>query len=152
MTRVLQFAPDSGALEVGIARDDKTLSTTVRLPEGWRISEDPSWRQSTGVMGPSSGFWGVKADANQRRQLGLDADDLAVRITFIWGPWIRETGLRNGDYVVSIDGRKSDMTIRQLQAYLQLNRNWGDTVPLVIRRDGKDLELQLRFPATPPDE
>lgn len=151
MSRVLELAPRTGTLAVGIERDKQSLSKTVRLPEGWRKSNDPSWRSSTGVMGPSSGFWGVVASDDQRRELGRTEDELAIRVTFLWGPWIKETGLRIGDYVVSIDGRTSNMTIRQLQAYLHLNHNWGDKVELVVRRDGKDLKMSMQFPKEPPD-
>ncbi len=151
MSRVLELTPKSGTLAVGIERDKETVATAIRLPDGWRKSDDPSWRSSTGVMGPSSGFWGVAANGDQRRQLGLTEDDLAIRVTFLWGPWIKESGLRNGDYVVAIDGQKTNMTIRQLQAYLHLNRNWGDKIDLVVCRDGKDVKLTMQFPDEPPN-
>jgi len=151
MSRVLELAPKTGTLEFSVERDKSTLSTTLNLPAGWRKSKDPSWRQSTGLLGPSSGFWGAKADANQRKQLGLGEDDLAVRVTFIWADWTKQSGIRNGDYVVAIDGQMTDMTIRQLQAYLHLNRNWGDRIDLVIRRGDKEMNLSMQFPDESPN-
>ncbi len=151
MSRVLELAPKTGTLAMSIERDMQTISTSIRLPDGWRKSDDPSWRSSTGVMGPSSGFWGVTISNELRRQLGLTENDLAIRITYLNAPWLKETGLRNGDYLVSIDGQKSNMTIRQLQVYLHLNRNWGDKIELVVRRDGKEVNLSIQFPNEPPN-
>lgn len=152
MSRVLELAPQSGSLEFGVERGNRNISTVVQLPKGWRKSNDPSWRASTHILGPSSGFWGVQLNRDQRRRLGIGDEDLALRVTAIWSDWARKAGVRNGDYLLSLDGRKSHMTIRQLQAYLHLNRNWGETVDLVVRRNGKDLKLTLRFPDRPPND
>jgi len=149
MSRVLELAPKTGTLNLGIERNTSKVSAKLSLPNEWRKSNDPSWRSSTGILGPSSGFWGAKANANQRKQLGLGDGDLAVRVTFLWGKWTKQAGIRNGDYVISIDGQKTDMTIRQLQAYLHLNRNWGDKIDLIIRRGGKDLNVSMQFPDKP---
>ncbi len=151
-TRVLELAPPTGTLAVSFERSGEARTTTLDLPAGWRKSTDPSWRSSTGVMGPGSGFWGVDATPEQRRKLGLDDDDLAIRVTFIWAPWIKSIGLRNDDVVVMIDGQKSRMNIRQLQAYLHLNRNWGDKVEFTVRRGGKDVPLTMQFPDKPPNQ
>lgn len=153
MSRVLELAPKTGSIDFGIERSTSSsiASVSVPLPEGWRKSNDPSWRSSTGVMGPSGGFWGVPATDNERRQLKLAERDMAIRISFLWAPWIKDSGLRLGDVLVSIDGQTSNMTTRQLQAYLHLNRNWGDKVELVVRRDGKELNLSIQFPDKAPN-
>lgn len=151
VTRVLELAPNAGSLNLSMQRDGQRLSATLSLPDGWRQSDDPSWRSSTGVMGPSSGFWGVAANRDQRRQLGVTENDLALRVTFLWAPWIKATGLRNGDFILSINGRKTNMTIRQLQAYLHLNCNWGDRIDLLVRRDGTNIVIPVQFPDERPD-
>ena len=150
VSRVLEFAPKRGSAKIGYRRDGKSLTASVQLPRGWRKNVDPSWRSSTGSLGPGSGFWGKKANDRQRKQLGIEDGKLAIRINFIWGKWTRQAGIKNGDVVVAIDGQESDMTIRQLQAYLHLNRNWGDKIPLVIRRGGKELKLTMNLPPKAP--
>lgn len=50
-----------------------------------------------------------------------------------------------------IDGQQADMTIRQLQAYLHLNRDWGDTINLEVSRGGKTRELTMAFPEERPN-
>ena len=151
VTRVLELAPKSGELKVGVERAQRAVATTLRLPEGWRKNEDISWRSSTGVVGPLSGIWGRRADDNQRRKFNLEADSLAMMVTYIWAPWAREAGIKNGDFILSVDGYKADMTIRQFQSWLHLNRNWGDKIKVVVRRGGKDVELTFQFPDKPPN-
>ena len=149
-SRVLELAPESGTLPIEVERAKRTVTSSVKLSTGWRTSDDPSWRQSTGVLGPSSGFWGKKASAEEKRQIGVDEDRLAIKINFIWGQWTRDAGIRRGDIVTSIDGQQSDMTIRQLQAYLHLNRDWGDKIQLEVSRGGKTRKLTMALPKERP--
>ena len=150
MTRVLELAPKkTGAVKFGIERGKKTISTTVRLANGWRTSKDPSWRQSTGVLGPNVDFWGVVASTTQRKRLGLGDDVMAIRITYL-KTRSRKAGLRLNDYLLSIDGMKSNINTRQLHAYVHLNRKWGDTIPLVVRRGSKTVKLSLKLSPRPP--
>jgi S1-C subfamily serine protease len=150
MSRVLELTPAAGTLKLGLERDKNDVAVALNLPSGWRNSTDPSWRQSTGVVGPNAGLWGVAANQTQRQQLGVNDGDLAIRVTYIHKPWSREAGLKLNDYILSIDGQKTDMTIRQLQAYLHLNKDWGDTIALVVRRGDKDLKMTMTFPDKPP--
>jgi C-terminal processing protease CtpA/Prc len=151
MTRVLELAPETGAIRVGLERDQRAVSANVRLTEGWRKNTDPSWRSSTGSVGPLSGIWGKRANDQQRRQLRLKDDTLAMRVTYIWAPWARQAGIKNGDYILSVDGYNADMTIRQFQAYLHLNKKWGDKISVKVRRGRKDVELTFQFPDQPPN-
>jgi predicted metalloprotease with PDZ domain len=150
-TRVLELAPETGELAIQVQRQGKTIDTKIELPDQWRNSEDPSWRESTHVAGPNSGFWGVKLDPQQRKRLKIAPDKLALRATAVWGDWAKKAGVRNGDVVVAIDGLSSEMGIKQLQTYLQMNKNWGDTVPVQIIRNGKRAELLLKLPSQPKD-
>ncbi len=151
LTRVLELTPDDAELPIQLRRGDQVIETTLRLEKGWRKNTDVSWRSSVEVVGPNGGFWGAKASPKQRRELGLDTKDLALRVTFIWGKWTREAGIKNGDIVVTIDGKQNDMNVRQIHAHLQLNRDWGDTVPVVVRRGDKRLELTMQLPSGPSD-
>ncbi len=150
-SRVLELAPETGELRFDWQRGTRQMSGSVRLPTGWRKNEDPSWRSSTGSVGPLSGIWGMRANSQQRKQLGLTADALAMRVTYIWAPWARESGIKHGDYILSIDGYKRDMTIRQFQAYLHLNKQWGDKISVLVRRGDEDLALAFQFPDKPPN-
>lgn len=150
-SRVLELTPEEGTLAIDVERNKKTVATQVRLPAGWRKGDDPSWRSSTGMIGPSSGFWGKKADSKERQQIGVSDDGLALKINFIWGQWTRDAGMRQGDIVTSIDGKSPDMTIRQLQAYLHLNRDWGDKIEIEVRRVGEIRKLSMQLPKERPN-
>lgn len=148
-TRVLELTPETGDLAVQIQRGGTTIDTILKLPVNWRISQDPSWRESTHVAGPNSGFWAVELNEQQRKNLNIPSDQLALRATAIWGAWTKKSGIRHGDIVVSIDGLNADMGIKQLQTYLQMNKTWGETVPILVIRNGKRMELSMKLPPQP---
>jgi len=150
-TRVLELAPQTGELRFGLERNNRPASVTVKLAPGWRKNKDPSWRSTTGAVGPLSGIWGMRANPLQRKQLNVAADALALRVSYIWAPWARESGIKLGDTIVSLDGYEADMTIRQFQAYLHLNRDWGDKISVTVRRGGNEVKLAIQFPDSPPD-
>ena len=149
-TRVLDLAPTGAAqLSIRIKREGKSIDTKLELADGWKTTGDPSWRESTHVVGPNSGFWGKRLTSTQRKSNNIDEGKLGLRITVIWGQWTREAKLRNGDIIVSIDGKTDDFGIKQLQTYLQMNRNWGDSVVFKVLRNGKPVSLTMNLPKTP---
>lgn len=149
-SRVLELAPGTGSVPLELTRDGKTISTKIKLKKGWQIGKDASWRQSTGLLGPSSGFWGREVNNEDKKRFGIKKEGLAIRINFIWGQWTKDAGIKHGDVVISIDGQNGDMTIRQLQAYLHLNRNWGDKINLTVIRGGKPRKLTMNLPKERP--
>ena len=148
-TRVLELTPSESALPLELERQGRKVKATLKLSAPWRRTQDPSWRESLHVAGPNGGFWGRKLDSEERTQRGLAADRMAVLVTFIWGEHTRKAGMKVDDVVVKFDGLTKDMTIAQLHAQLNLNRNYGDAVPLTIRRGGKDQELTMVLPKEP---
>ena len=149
-SRLLEQKPQEGKLALEIRRGRRAVRATLQLSGDWRKSADPSWRESLHVAGPGGGFWGVKLTGDQRRERGIPADALALRVTFIWGAHTRRAGLKVDDVVVELDGIRRDMTVRQIHAYLQLGKNYGDTVPLVVRRRAEQHKLSMRLPAEAP--
>jgi predicted metalloprotease with PDZ domain len=148
-TRVLELAPSEGALTLTVKRDRTKKTVTVKLPPNWKKSSDPSWRPSVGMIGPGGGFWGKSANDQQRKRFGLRPDELAIRVTFIWAQHAKDAGVKMSDIVVSVDGEKSNMTMRQFHAWLQLNRAWGDEVELAVLRKGKRITLNMTLPDGP---
>ncbi len=148
-TRVLELTPASSTLPLQLERDGKPIKTSLKLSGNWRTGPDPSWRESLHVAGPNTGLWGRKLNPSQRKQHGIDGDGLAVEVTFIWGSYTKQAGVRVKDVIISVDGIRRDMTIRQLHAYCMLNKNFGESVPIVVKRGGKDVKLTIRFPDKP---
>ncbi len=146
-TRVLEMSPETGKLPIEVLRGGKKERVDLELVEDWRKnSADPSWRASTDSVGPNSGFWGAKLEDGQKKKLKIEPEELAVKVKFIWGQWARKAKIRNGDIVVSINGQENDMTIRQLQGYLQMNLDYEDEIPLEVMRNGKRVRLKMKLP------
>jgi S1-C subfamily serine protease len=137
-------------LPLELRRGAQTIRTTLELEGNWRRTKDPSWRDSLHVAGPGGGFWGQKLKDEEKQKAGFSKDDLAVRVTAIFGDHARQAGIKNGDIVVEFDGLRRDMTILQLHAHLQLNKEYGALIPVIVRREGKNQELTLRLPKSPP--
>ncbi|MCA9217477.1 MAG: PDZ domain-containing protein [Planctomycetales bacterium] len=152
MTRALELVSiDGGDVDVKFVRGDKLQTARVSLKPNWRATGDPSWRSSTGVVGPSSGFWGFKVKPEDREKLGIADDKLAVRVNFLWGQWTKDAGIKHGDTVVRIGDNTADMTIRQLQAYLQMNFEYGAPVEVEVLRNGKRQSMKMTLPDRPDD-
>ena len=145
-TRVLELAPDTGTLQITTTRNGEANSSQLQLTRGWKRSEDPSWRPSTGVVGPNSGFWAKPASIGELKKLNADDDALALKVVVVWGAWAKKAGLKNGDIVLEIDGLKNKMTIRQLQTHLQLNHDYGDEIKLVVSRGGRNRAITMTLP------
>lgn len=150
LARVLEQTPSEARLPLEIQRSGQTVRVWLKLSGDWKRGREPAWRESLHVAGPNAGFWGVQLGDADRRQFRLDRGTMAVKVTAIWEELTRQAGLLNGDVVVAFDGLRHDWRINQLHAHLNLIRSYGDTVPVVVLRDGRELELKLKLPAEPP--
>src|SRR5262249_48772438 len=143
--------PREAQVPLDVRRDGQTVRTTLRLAGDWRKTEDPSWRSSTYVAGPNAGFWAVPLGDADKRKAGIPADNLALRITVFFGGQDapKMAGLQIGDVLVEVDGSRRPRTIRQLHTHCQMNHDYGDKLPLVVRRGDREVRLTLELPARP---
>jgi membrane-associated protease RseP (regulator of RpoE activity) len=147
----LQFAlnavPDAGMVTLAVARGGKPQPPiTLQLPRGWRRT-DISWRASQDGIPPQVGVWGEPLPADQRRQRGLAADKIALRVTFMFpGPeWAKaRNGLQMHDVITGVNGEPlPDMTARQFHAYFRLKFNVGDTATLNVLRGEQKMDIPV---------
>tara|TARA_B100000029_G_scaffold142902_1_gene138121 strand:- start:843 stop:1826 length:984 start_codon:yes stop_codon:yes gene_type:complete len=148
-SRVLEKTPAVGELTVNYLRADKSKTSRLQLSGNWRHTADPSWRESLHVAGPNCGLWGKKLSAREKQKHGIPTGQLGLKVTFIWGAHTRRAGLRVGDIIVALDGLRRDMTIQQLHAYPMLQKDYGDTMPIVVQRGKQRRSLAIRFPDRP---
>ena len=151
LSRVLEKISVAGRLALQVQRQQQVIPLRLELANGWRRSKDPSWRESLHMVGPNCGLWGRKLNVKERRRLKLKPEKLALKVTYIWGSHTRRAGIKVGDIIVGLDGQTRDRNIKQLHAHPTLNRNWGDTIPVVLRRNGQDVTVRMTFPKGPPD-
>jgi serine protease Do len=150
--RVLERTPREADLPLVLRRGDREVEATLRLSGDWKRTADPSWRASVHVAGPNPGFWAVGLNPAEKRAAQIPAENLALKVTFLFPghPTPRRAGLSLGDIVVEVDGRREPMTTRQLHAHCQMNHDYGDRLPIVLLRGGRETPLTLELPARPP--
>lgn len=120
---------------------------TVQLGSGWR-KHDFSWRGSMWNAPPRLQIWLPELTTDQTTALGLPAGDGALEVRWInmEGPGGRQAkadGLQEKDIVIAADGQPIRMNSKQFSAWLKLNYQVGQKLPLTILRNGQRRELSL---------
>ena len=86
----------------------------------------------------------VAGGFGSRRLLGVQLEDLKIS-EVIDDSVAKKAGVKTGDVIVSVDGKKLSDRIQLMQAV-----NTGDPKKkLIVTRDGKEVELLLEWPAAP---
>ncbi len=123
---------------------------TLTLPKGWRQREDISWRASS---------WGLRRMAlggvllesvppEQRKKAGLPETGMVLRAKYVGqgsGPHgtAFKAGIRQGDVIVSFDGRTDLLRETDVLAYGVMQKRPGDVVTVTVLRGGKRLEFRV---------
>ena len=81
------------------------------------------------------------ADRGNRRLLGVQLDELTVQ-EVVEGSVAESAGVKAGDVLLKLDGKSLD----DRDAFIEALQAGGVSKPLVVRRDGKEVELALKFP------
>ncbi|MEO6809950.1 MAG: Trx7/PDZ domain-containing (seleno)protein [Isosphaeraceae bacterium] len=147
MARVLEQLQAETKLPLELSRNGEFVKTTLTLSPSWKQTADPSWRPSIELAGPNLGFWAKQLSEPEKQAANLPADALALKVTFLFPnhPTPQEAGLRLGDVLIELDGRRNAWTTRQMHAYAQMNHEFGDKVPAVIQRNGKKHNIIFTF-------
>lgn len=155
---VLHNAPDPARLPAQVRRGEQTMDVTLELPEGWRVG-NIAWRVSSWNLRRVA-LGGLRLDDlsdDERRAAGLGADAMALKVRHVgqYGPHARakRSGFRQGDILVSFDGKADRMTESDLLAYGVRRVQPGqavEAVEAVVLRDGVRQPLTL-LPAPPGD-
>jgi S1-C subfamily serine protease len=140
----LDRAPKVGAIEASWRRGPETMDGELTLPQGWRKT-DISWRPSLQRLVPSPRLSGRDLPAKEKEALGLSAKQLAFRLEGYVHSQARDAGIRAGDVILGVDGKKLEMDATEFQWYVQRNYLVGDRVTVNALRDGKRLSLTMTF-------
>jgi S1-C subfamily serine protease len=147
MAQVLEHVQGETKLPLELRRDGKSVQTTLTLPPHWKRTSDPSWRPSVELAGPNLGFWAKQLSEPEKQAANLPTDALALKVTFLFPnhPTPKEAGLRLGDVLIELDGRRDAWTTRQMHAYTQINHEFGDKVPAVVQRNGEEHKITFNL-------
>ncbi|MFT5526010.1 MAG: hypothetical protein ACI9HK_003980 [Pirellulaceae bacterium] len=139
----LDSAPQKGIVTVEVQRDGKATAVTIQLEEGWRKASfgwRPSMRNKTHYLP----LLGKDLTPDEKKKLGLSPDQLAFRQRDPAAQRVLDAGIRPGDIIVGIDGRKfTNMTAIQFRLYVQGNYLTGDKVVIQTMRDGNKMDIPM---------
>jgi serine protease Do len=131
-----------------LERGSKKLLFSWKLPEGWRRSDNISWRASSwGMRRMTTGGMLLEAVEEDARPKGLTANQMALRAKHVgeFGPHAaaKKAGLKREDVIVSWDGRGDFLRETDILAYGMTQKKPGDKINVVVLRDGKPLSFIL---------
>ena len=149
MQWVLHNLPKAGRLRIEVERQEGTklaspvlLSKTLSLSGDWKKS-DISWRGSMWSLRPKLAVWAPQLSAEEKEQLGLGPNTLALKVKWIPNEGARRAGLKNGDIIVEADGKTSAMTHARLNLWIKLNYHPGDKLPIKVLRGDRKISLMI---------
>jgi predicted metalloprotease with PDZ domain len=138
----LDRAPRTGTIEAVWQRGREVRRGKLKLPEGWRKT-DISWRPSVWRLVPFAGIGGTDLTAQEKRDLGLPAKQLAFRQKAAVSSQARAAGIRPGDIILGLDDRPLEGDLAAFQRYVERHYLVGDKVRVNVLRDGKRLKLTM---------
>jgi predicted metalloprotease with PDZ domain len=138
----LDRAPKTGAVEIAWQRDDTTLKDKLELPDGWRQS-DISWRPSMQRLVPSVRLAGKDLTPDERKALGLSANQLAFRQRDTVSEQAKAAGVRAGDVILGVDDKTLEGDSIDFSVWVQRHYLVGDRVMVNLLRGGKRMDLPM---------
>jgi serine protease Do len=132
----LDIAPREGAIEVVWQRDDKVHQEKLALAQGWRKT-DLLWRASMRDLLPSARLSGLELAAEEKKALGLSANQLAFRQRESVSKQAKDAGIRAGDIILGVDDKAFEGDLDRFKEYVQNSYLVGDKVTVNILREGK---------------
>ena len=137
------------SLSALVSRDGVTKKLSWELSEGWRRQDDISWRVTSWPM-RRMGLGGLVLEptpAEKLKRLDLPEGKMALHVKGAgrYGPHAtaRKKGFREGDVLISFDGRDDLVRESDLLAYAVNEHKPGEVVPVKVWRNGKTLTFRL---------
>ncbi len=152
---VLHQAAEPGSVKGEVERGGKKAAVTVALAAGWRRTFSYADNLSVGWASRQR-VAGMRLESlpdDDRRKLGLAPGTLALRIRDLSPDFARDrnvspkkVGLRKGDVIVEVDGRKDPMTESEFLAYLVQKKKPADQADLTYVRGGQTAKVAIDVP------
>ncbi|MBL8844063.1 MAG: PDZ domain-containing protein [Planctomycetes bacterium] len=149
-----QLPTGATKLELCVERAGAPVALQLELAAGWKECDalEYAWRPYKWNLTPGPGFGGKPLDAARKRALGLATDAFAQEVGYLvtWGDKAatgksaQAAGLKKGDVVVAVAGKSDFANEDHFQAWFRLERKPGETVELVVLRDGQRRTLKMK--------
>lgn len=134
---------DASEVTLGVERDSGHADLTVALPDEWWVT-DLYHRYWT--VDPKPFFTSRPLTAEEKQALGLPEDGLAAEVETVdtAAQVYNLHDLKPGDIIVSVNGKQRDDSTQDLDVYIKLNVDAGDSFTVEFLRDGKRSEMRVR--------
>ena len=148
----LHRAPDEAPLRFAIERptaggDPERLQLELEPTGNWRTTE-LSWRRSLRSVPLQLGMLAYGRGPEERAKAGLPPDTMAIRVVSVRGDGLSNTlGLQKEDLIIELGGRNVERTFEEFKSDLLRLYVPGDTVEVMVLRDGERQRLRGEFPA-----
>jgi serine protease Do len=134
-------------LAADVLRDGKKSRHELKLTGDWKKT-DWTWRSSRWSLRPRPGFWSPELNPAEIAKLALPDVTRAMRVQWInlgqaEGRQSLESGLREGDIIIAIDGKPVSMDPEKFHMHVRMHYKVGDDLPLTVIRGGKRIELKI---------
>ena len=143
------FAGISGEAD-GISEVASEMCRTTLA--GWKKT-DISWRGSMGSVKPFLGIWAPTATTQELKKLNLANGQHALKVKWInkgmpGGRAVFKAGLREGDYILALNGTPFDKNItpQRFTTHIKLNYKSGQKLPVTLMRNGKRVPFKWLLP------
>jgi serine protease Do len=141
----LDGAPKTGGVSIQVQRKGKSIAAKIQLHEGWRKASF-GWRPSMRSHTHYLPLLGKDLTVDEKKKLGLAADQLAFRQRDPAAQRVLDAGIRPGDIIVGLDDRKmTNMTAIQFRLFVQGNYLTGDKVVIQMIREGKKMDIPMHL-------
>lgn len=146
---ILHEAPEEGEITATVVRAGEKMELVLPLSGDWRKKADISRRVGTWPM-RAMAFGGMKLeelDESARRRAGIEEGKLALEAIHV-GQYnkhaaAKRAGFQEGDIIIEVGGSDEAMTESALLTRHMLTRKPGETVPTVVLRNRKRVELLM---------
>ncbi len=144
----VQFALDRARkkekVDISWVRNGKPMKGKLVLPKDWE-KYDISWRPSLRILIPSLHVAGADLSAKEKKMLGLKPNQLAFRQGKTVHPHAKKAGIRSGDVVVGVDGKKYEMDVTSFLEHFRRFHLVGDRVVINVIRNGKRVDVPMKL-------
>ncbi|MFN3194200.1 MAG: Trx7/PDZ domain-containing (seleno)protein [Aureliella sp.] len=143
---VLHGLPNRAGETITVTFDDDH-EATLKTNENWKET-DISWRGSLFSLSPKLRIWMPALKSSELSKHNLSPGTTALMIKWInrgkpAGKAAVGAGLKQGDIILKAEGRPVPDSDQQFHAWVKMNYQSGQTLPLTVMRNGNEIEIEL---------
>jgi hypothetical protein len=148
---ILHGSPETGTLDATVRRGGSESKLKIALEKGWRRRTDISWRASTWDLRrmATGGLLLKDVTADERKAHGIPPEKLALLVKHAgeYGEHAtaRNAGVRNGDIIVALEGRRDPLREEDLIAHGVQEKRPGDEIELTVLRKGQEKTVRFKL-------